>query len=282
MQDAEGVLNLLLKPAWEVDDMVRRPPQQAPPLIRDSYFNVLEGVMNQEGILPPRRRPSPTVPADATFAEAVQNTDWFCWRGDNPPPYRYRRYREIVGYRRIPPGRAAHVDIGCGAGLFSWVFLDWARENGLTYNHIDLYGLDHSRAMIQLARRMREGLMRNIANYPPLRYTQDINALLQSLTEHHRPATDYTITFGHVLVQAPNAVPDFARVIAHIVGLMDAQSTCVVMAVDARREAYQLAQRWIALLEESARLGIRRQQVRVPETRVNDNNRAKIAQLFRR
>ena len=46
------------------------------------HLTSCEGIMAEHGI-PPRRDPSPTVPADATFAEAVQNTNWFCWRGDN-------------------------------------------------------------------------------------------------------------------------------------------------------------------------------------------------------
>ena len=208
----------------------------------------------------------PTVPADATFAEAVQNTNWFCWRRDTRPLYRYRRYREVLGAARPSGRRVAHVDIGCGAGLFSWVFLDWVRENNLAYENYEnvvLYGLDHSPEMIRLAQQMRAGLMVNIPNYPELRYTHRVDALLQLLTEHHRPTTDYTITFGHVLVQAPDAIPEFAQVIAHIVQLMDDQSGCAVLAVDARGESSQLAQRWIGLLDRLSRLGIQHQQVTV-------------------
>ena len=94
---------------------------QPAPLIRDRYRGVLDQIMAQHRI--PQREPSPVVPAGASFAEVVQNTDWFCWRNDSPPPYRYRRYREVLGHLTPSGRRGAHVDIGCGAGLFSWVFL---------------------------------------------------------------------------------------------------------------------------------------------------------------
>lgn len=263
--------------------MVRVQPQQPVPLIRGCYLDVLEGIMAEHGI-PPQRNPSPTVPADATFAEAVQNTDWFCWRGDNRPLYRYRRYREVLGATRPSGRRVAHVDIGCGAGLFSWVFLDWVRENNLAYENYEnvvLYGLDHSPEMVRLAQQMRAGLMTNIPNYPELRYTHRVDALLQLLTEHHRPATDYTVTFGHVLVQAPGAISEFARVIAHIVQLLDEQSSCAVLAVDARGESSQLAQRWIGLLDRLSRLRIQHQQVAVRFTLINNSSDAKIVRLSR-
>lgn len=263
--------------------MVHKQPQQPAQPIRELYTGVLRGIMAEHGI-PPRRNPSPTVPADATFAEAVQNTDWFCWRGDNRPLYRYRRYREVLGATRPSGRRVAHVDIGCGAGLFSWVFLDWVRENNLAYENYEnvvLYGLDHSPEMVRLAQQMRAGLMTNIPNYPELRYTHRVDELLQLLTEHHRPDTDYTVTFGHVLVQAPGAISEFARVIAHIVQLLDEQSSCAVLAVDARGESSQLAQRWIGLLDRLSRLGIQHQQVAVQFTLINNSSDAKIVRLSR-
>ena len=258
--------------------MVRVQLQQPAPFIRDCYRDVLEGIMAEHGI-PPRRDPSPTVPADATFAEAVQNTNWFCWRRDTRPLYRYRRYREVLGSTRPSGRREAHIDIGCGAGLFSWVFLDWGRENNLAYENIDLYGLDHSPQMIRLAQQMRAGLMINVPNYPELRYTHRVDALLQLLTEHHRPATDYTVTFGHVLVQVPGAIPEFARIVAHIMALLDAQSSCVVMAVDALSAQVQFAQSWNTLLENLGQFGILHNQVTVQRTSINDARRARIARL---
>ena len=252
---------------------------QPAPLVRDRYRGVLDQIMAQHRIPPTQHRPSPAVPANASFAEAVQNTDWFCWWNDTRPLYRYRRYREVLGHTTPSGQRGAHVDIGCGAGLFSWAFLDRDLENNLPYDRIDLYGLDHSRAMIRLAQQMRRGLMRHIPQYPELRYTHSVNALLRDLSRHHFAGTDYTITFGHVLAQAPNAIPDFARVAGHVVGLLDAQSNCVVLAVDAQRASDPFAQQWNALLDRLSRLGIQHHQQRVRPTWINDDRRAKIAWL---
>ena len=256
---------------------------QPAPLIRDRYRGVLDQIMARHRIPVPARLPSPVVSANASFAEVVQNTDWFCWRYDRPPqqPYRYRRYREVLGHMTPSGQRGAHVDIGCGAGLFSWVFLDWDLENNLPYDRIDLYGLDHSRAMIRLAQQMRRGLIPSIPNYPALRYAHSVNTLLQALSQHHSAGTDYAITFGHVLVQAPEAIPDFARVVDHVVELLDAQSTCVMLAVDALNASDKFAQRWDELLDRLSALGIQHQPQRVRQTWINDDRRAKIAWLTR-
>ena len=151
----------------------------------------------------------------------------------------------------------------------------------MAYDLIDLYGLDHSREMIRLAQQMRLGLTPSIPNYPALRYAHSVNALLQALSQHHSAGMGYAITFGHVLVQAPEAIPDFARVVAHIVGLLDAQSNCAALAVDARGASDQFAQRWIALLDSLSGLGIQHEQQKVWETLINDDSSAKIAWLTR-
>ena len=261
-------------------DMVCGLQQQLVPLIRDCYIDVLNKVMDEHNIPPRSERLDPVIPADVSFRIAVRYTDSYCGRRGQQH-YRYQRYREVLRHKQAPKPRQAHVDIGCGAGLFSWVFLDWAKENNLAYGHIDLYGLDHSPEMIRLAQRMRVGLMPNIANYPELHYTHNISTLLQELNARHSPATDYTVTFGHVLVQAPHAIPDFARVIVHIMGLLDTQSNCVVMAVDALNASNQFAGNWNELLESLGRFGIQHKQITVRQTYINDSNRAKIAWLSR-
>ena len=261
--------------------MVHRFQGQPVPLIRDLYRGVLDQIMAQHRIPPTQHRPSEVVQADASLTRVVQYTDWFCWRGDSQPFYRYRRYRDVLGRLTLSGGQVAHVDIGCGAGLFSWVFLDWAGENNLAYNLIDLYGLDHSREMIRLAQQMRPGLMPHIPNYPALRYTHSVNALLPELSQNYSAVTGYAITFGHVLVQAPEAIPDFARVVAHIMGLLDAQSNCVALAVDALNASDQFAQQWNALLARLSKSGIQHEQQPVWETPINDDRRAKIARLTR-
>ena len=254
---------------------------QQTPLIRDHYLATLDAIMAENGI--ERGDPGYMIPPDADFETVVRYTDWYC-RGNvhANPHYRYRRYREVVGLP-VPTGRReALVDIGCGAGMFSWAFLDWAAESDVTYDRIDLYGLDHSPQMINLAHLVRGGLVQHIDDYPVLRYTHDVDTLLQELYVHYRGDTDYTITFGHVLVQAqtPDAILDFTRVISQVLRSIDYQSNCMLMAVDARRQPTAFARGWDALLNSLARVGVAHELGTVPFTAVNDPGCAKIARLF--
>ena len=225
--------------------MVSQFQGQATPRVRDLYFGVLDAIMNENNIGPLPQRPSHIVRADASFTEAVQHTDWWLRRNDSIPYYRYNRYRATLGGPQ-PIGdsrtRLAQVDIGCGAGLWSWVLLDWATDSNLAYDRIDLYGIDHSAAMITLAIFMRDKLVSNIANYPTLHYETDAQMLLQALTQNHQQPTHYVVTLGHVLVQAladssgPDAISailNFTWVITHILRLQDRQSDCVLVTVDA-------------------------------------------------
>ncbi len=214
----------------------------------------------------------------ASFAEAVQHTDWFCRRidlewgrrnGTYRPHYRYRRYREIMGdpiSQRENSARLAHVDMGCGAGIFSWALLDWAADYNLAYDRIDLYGVDHSPSMIALAYFMRDRLVAAVANYPELHYETDVQMLSQALIENHQEPTDYMITFGHVLVQAltestgPDAISamlNFTSVIVHILRSQDRQSNCDLVAIDARGRSEEFSRGWWALLSNLALAGVR-------------------------
>ena len=260
--------------------MIRRLQRMRSPLVGELYSRVLDEIMNQNNIDSPQYRPDHVVRANANLTQVAQNTKYYCCSGGNPP-YRYRRYREVLGCMRPSGNREAHVDIGCGAGLFSWVFLDWARAANVPFDRVDLYGLDHSPAMINLARRMRTGLARNVGNYPSIHYTHNVDSLLNEITNRHRAGTDYTITFGHVLAQArtPGAIRNFARVIAHIIRLLDAQANCALMAVDARNWSSAFASGWDALLDSIGRAGISHELANVPITAVNDPGRAKIAWL---
>ena len=197
--------------------MVNR-EDQIGPYIRDYYVDGIRQIMAERDIQPVDS-PDHVVLANANFAEVTQYTYWYVYRGDTQQDYRYRRYREVLGHITPSGRRVAHVDIGCGAGLFSWSFLDWAMENNLAYDRVDLYGFDHSVEMLNLAREMKTQLMQNIANYPDLHYVDNVDALLRELTEYRREATDYTVTFGHVLVQAHSSsvILDFVRVIVHII-----------------------------------------------------------------
>ncbi len=111
--------------------------------------------------------------------------------------------------------------------------LDWAAENGIAFDRLDLYGLDHCQAMIDVAEMARIKLAKIIINYPTMNYCNDVDLLLPKITKNHQYGTDYLVTFGYVLIQAntPQNIHEFARVIAHIARLPD--SRCQLMAVDA-------------------------------------------------
>ena len=253
--------------------------------IRDLYPGVLGNVMNAYNVQSLVAPPDHVVRADAGFEEVVQNTDWFCWRSDRRPHYRYRRYREVLGH--VPPSgrRVAHVDIGCGAGLFAWAFLDWARDCNLPFHLIDLYGLDHNPMMVYLAHEMKRYLTPTVIDYPNALYTHNIYTFQQVLQEEHRMDRDYIITFGHVLAQVvetqnPNGILPFVDVIRYIRNLTGDQSNCILIAVDAQNWVERLAQGWTGLLRELATLDIGHQEIAVNATPINDGNRAKIARLL--
>ena len=114
--------------------------------------------------------------------------------------------------------------------------------------------------MIVLTHFMRDRLVVDIANYPALHYETDVQLLTQQLTANHRTSTDYIITFGHVLVQAhthsPDAILNFARVIAHIVELMNDQSNCALVAADAHNWSIEFTEGWNALLSSLEQAGV--------------------------
>lgn len=252
--------------------------------IQALYKRVIRDIMKDHGI-----SPSPqghVIRKEATFDEIVQYTDYYVGMGNDErpkgrPDYRYRRYRELL--RGLTPSgqREAHIDLGCGAGLFSWVFLDWAVAKRFDPDHVDLYGLDHCPAMMYLAQEIRSRLMRQIPNYPKLRYEHDTKGLLETLTKNHRKDTDYTITFGHVLAQAhtPDDVNAFTRVIVHILELVGARSNCMMLAVDARKASIPFAVGWSSLLKSLESANIRHEQHEVGRTPINDSGCASMASL---
>ena len=252
------------------------------PYISGHYRDAIGQIMSESNIAP-AQNPSHIVQAEASFTEVVQHTYRYLADPRNRNRhYRYDRYRELLGCIKPSGSREAHVDIGSGAGLFSWAFLDWAKENGLSYDNVVLYGLDHSEEMINLAHLVRDRLMPNIANYPDLHYTHDVSVLLRQLTDNRCEATDYTVTFGHVLAQAHSSrdILNFTRVIVHILRLLDAQSKCFVIAVDARNWYSEFTSGWDLLLKSLERSAIGQKPYPVQETYRNDANRAKFVELY--
>ena len=238
--------------------------------------------MADEGI-PPVNNPSHLIGPDVGFAQALQHTDWYTYRGDTRPPYRYRRYSEVLNYVSASDRSEAHVDIGCGAGLFSWAFLDWARGQNLGYDRVELYGIDHSHEMVRLAEMVRERLAESVPDYPKLNYCTDTDILTNVLTNNRQARKDYTITLGHVLVQAnnPHNIQSFARIITHIVNLMNPESNCALWAVDARGRSAEFELGWKSLLGSLMGEGVHYKEHNIPKTPINDSNCAKVAFLNR-
>ena len=252
--------------------------------VKDHYREVIKEIVARCGLKPLDKPPPSAVSATAGFNEALLHTDWFVHRGDSRPHYRYRRYRELLDYLETSGERCvANVDIGSGAGVFSWVFLDWASDHNLTFDHIDLYGFDHSEAMKNLAHLVRSGLTQYIDDYPTLRYSCDSNELVLQLTQNHAVGTDYVITLGHVLAQtyrsASGDIEKFADIIAQICKFLDDASTCVLIAADARGATPFFTAGWNLLLEGLTSAGIECEHKLVWPTSINDVNRAKRAVL---
>ena len=243
--------------------------------------------MTEYDIEPLHSSPTYMVGPNTTFKEAVQHTDIHVGKGNDLKPdawphYRYKRYLELLKSLTPSEARKVHVDIGCGAGLFSWVFLDWAMEGNVGLDHVELYGFDHCQAMIKLAEMVRTRLTEKIQNYPALHYYDDVDTLLRELEDNHHEGSNYIITCGHVLAQAhnPSAINNFTRIIVRVRELVDDQSKCVLMAVDAKNWSTAFATGWDLLLSSLDRNRIRYDQQEVRVTAINDDKRAKRALLY--
>ena len=180
--------------------------------------------------------------------------------------YRYNLYR--LGLRNFTPGglvdplaaiAEVHVDIGCGAGLFSWAFMDWATSHELNHTQLQLCGLDHSPQYLQLARDIRDKVRAVAPHYPALYYETSIAGLCDALRQTHVEGANYTITFGHVLVQAasPAEIAGFAQVISAVLRVAGSRSTCRLTAFDAKRQLENFTWAWERLLDYMREIGIR-------------------------
>ena len=177
--------------------------------IRGHYQEVIGAIADARGIKREVVPPSYDISRQSTLERVLQYTEYYAgggrearWAGGNPH-YRYDRYRGALARIDLPTidsrRRLAHVDIGCGAGLFAWALLDWALGRGIRYSNISLYGYDYSKEMVRLARMMRTRLAQYVSSYPVSRYSSDPNRLLRNLASNHQSGTVYLITFGYVL-----------------------------------------------------------------------------------
>ena len=251
-------------------------------MLRDYYQAVLAEIVRQSNLSVSRAEP--VVSATAGWEEAVRHTFWYLVLADTRPHYRYKRYKELMDKFPQRRRRVVHVDLGCGAGLFSWVFLDWAKGHGMDMTRLSLFGLDHCLAMVQLAQECRKRFLRYLPDYPPLSYHRDIDALCEKLEEDYRDGTDYIVTFGYVLVQvnaqSPRVIRDFTRALSDIMILMKPDSNCDLIAADADGRRPEFAKAWADLLSNLREEGIVSKEIPVYSTPINDSGRAKIARLI--
>ena len=98
--------------------------------IKEHYMAAVHQIMDERRLQ--SHDPGYEVLPNATFDDVVQYTEWHAAGGFQRATsvdayYRYDRYAAALnaGLGHDFSGRIAHVDIGCGAGLFSWAFLDW-------------------------------------------------------------------------------------------------------------------------------------------------------------
>ena len=244
-------------------------------LVKDHYHQGIYDIMRKRKIRASKR--CHNIAANAGLAEVVQYTEWhvgyksreqeFRGRYTNRH-YRYERYQPVMNRRGPSDRRQVHIDVGCGAGVFSWAFLDWATSRNIGYDRIELYGLDRSKAMLDLARMLKNEMSHNIPNYPDLHYYSDIDDLLYDLNLQEGHDKDYTITFGHVLVQAhgPEDIEGFARIISNVVDLTGPESKCVLAAVDALNQAGEFSIGWNALMDNVKSFGVKIGHAASPST----------------
>lgn len=208
--------------------------------VKGHYQTIIREIMEELCIEALSHKPSHQISKNATFANVIQYTDAYLGKELNTQSdYRYDIYRNMLANLAEGGGRIAHIDIGCGAGPFSWAFVDWATEKGVELNRVSLYGLDHCPAMLCLAQEIRSRLSDAIPDYPDLHYYQEIDSLLDKLKEKHQEDKNYTITFGHVLVQVyeqehpDEAINQFAQIVSQVYNMISDNSSCNLVAVDA-------------------------------------------------
>ena len=181
-----------------------------------------------------------------------------------------------------PDARVALVDLGCGAGVFSWVFLDWASLTNRPFDALSLFGYDHSPAMLTLAQNVRDFIQPHLPGYPELRTSSTPDGLCDLLTKNHTPGASYLITLGHVLVQShsPGDLQQFSRIITHVVSLPNRQFATELLAVDARYEGDSFAQGWKLLIDGLVLAGVRCEELPVTTSPINNSRRAKRARVM--
>ncbi len=248
--------------------------------VKDHYQGVIREIMKELCISRSSQMRSHVLPKDACFREVVQYTDSFVGEGiDGHPHYRYRRYSEVLRQLKIRSRHNVHIDVGCGAGEFSWALVDWAKEAGTGVNNLEMYGFDHNPEVIRLATDIKRRLSKVILDYPDLHYCYDLQSLWRATRRHRPEGSDYIVTFGHVLAQSnySDAIRAYTQIIIHTSKMMDIKSNCTVVAVDAKNWSMDFQRGWDLLRESLQIAKIELEDVEVATTPINDSKRAKIA-----
>ena len=168
--------------------------------IRENYVDAIRGIMAEYGVRSPTQRPAHEVRSDATLEDVLRYTDWYLTAtGNDTEHYRFDRYYNAIDQALDDrEGQWVHIDIGCGAGPFSWAFMDWATKRGIAPADLSLYGYDPSPEMIRLAWMLRARLCSAVPNYPDLRYESNYTTFVRKLT-NIRSRANCLVTMGHVL-----------------------------------------------------------------------------------
>ncbi len=231
--------------------------------------------MDLHGIEAASTQPPYEINVDASFSDAVRYADWYLTpHGNEIEHYRFDRYLNAIElaltHRR---GRWVHIDIGCGAGPFSWAFVDWATRHGIPPADLALYGYDPSRQMIRLAWMLRAKLRGLVPDYPNLRYDSNYDSFVRRLA-NIRSHANCLITFGHVLAGNHDSedIRTFTRIIERVMRLTSYLSRVWLLASDATsgRHRNSFESGWRMLLSTLQNSGVGRHGVPVFTGRSSD------------
>lgn len=224
--------------------------------------------MAQQGIEAATQQPRYEVGADASVSEVIQYTDWYLTtHGNDVEHYRFDRYFKAIDQALTNrDGKWIHIDIGCGAGTFSWAFLDWAIKHDISPTDLSLYGYDPSEEMIRLAWMLRAKLRSAVPHYPDLRYDSNYRSFVRRLA-NIRGQANCLITMGHVLAgnHDDTDISAFTRIIERVTRLTNHISKVWLLASDATsgRHRTSFASGWRTLLSALQDCGLRYRSVPV-------------------
>ena len=234
--------------------------------IKEAYVSAIREVMADRGVEGAETQPSPAVPYGASLADALQYTDWYATdRGNEEEHYRFRRYYNAIEKSLRETGdKWAHIDVGCGAGLFWWAFLDWAAMRGIERSCITLYGYDACPSMIQLAWMLWHRLCDAAPDHSKFQYNPAIDAFIRKLAGGPIDA-NCLITFGYVLAgnHRDDDIGVFQRIAATTVNSVLPGRSVYLLASDATSGKHlgQFEEGWRKLLAALQAGGARAQEL---------------------